>query len=108
MARCRVWDLRSNSIVRTLETGKEVTSIEVGRDGKSITTADGKEVPSLPARCFSQSHPYPHYLLEHACPPKGGDIATCSAKGCRLSHPSSCIKVIRSAHFLAWPAMDVL
>ena len=39
-----MWDLRSNSIVRTLETGKEVTSIEVSADGRTITTADGKQV----------------------------------------------------------------
>lgn len=44
---CRVWDMRSASIVRTLETGKEVTSIEVSPDGKHITTADGKEVWAL-------------------------------------------------------------
>ena len=36
--------MRSASIVRTLETGREVTSIEVSPDGRHITTADGKEV----------------------------------------------------------------
>jgi hypothetical protein len=39
-----VWDMRSNTLVRTLETGAEVTSIEVAADGSTITTADGKEV----------------------------------------------------------------
>lgn len=42
----RVWDMRSMTLVNTMETGKEVTSIETTQDGKYITTADNKEVSS--------------------------------------------------------------
>ncbi len=39
-----VWDMRAERIVRTLETGKAVTSLEVQRDGSFLATADGSEV----------------------------------------------------------------
>lgn len=39
-----VWDMRSASIVRNLETTSIVTSIEVQPDGSRYTTADGHEV----------------------------------------------------------------
>ena len=41
---CRVWDMRTQKIVKTMETGKEVTSIEIIEQGQHITTADGNEV----------------------------------------------------------------
>ena len=41
---CRVWDMREQKIVRTMDTGKEVTSIEIINEGQHITTADGNEV----------------------------------------------------------------
>ena len=36
--------MRAKRIVRTLETGKAVTSLEVQRDGSYLTSADGSEV----------------------------------------------------------------
>lgn len=39
----RVWDLRTKQIVKTLETPKIVTSIEVMPDSSYIVTADGNE-----------------------------------------------------------------
>lgn len=44
---CRAWDIRSGSLAKVLDTGKEVTSIEVSQDGRHITTADGREVTFL-------------------------------------------------------------
>ena len=38
-----MWDMRAERIVRTLETGKAVTSLEVQRDGSFLTSADGSE-----------------------------------------------------------------
>lgn len=40
----RLWDVRSEKIVRTLETKSSVTSTEVSADGRYITTADGSTV----------------------------------------------------------------
>ena len=40
----RVWDMRTQKIVKTMDTGKEVTSIEIIEQGQHITTADGNEV----------------------------------------------------------------
>ena len=42
--RCRVWDMRLQKLVKTMDTGKEVTSIEIIQEGQHITTADGNEV----------------------------------------------------------------
>ena len=42
--RCRVWDMRLQKLVKTMDTGKEVTSIEIIQQGQHITTADGNEV----------------------------------------------------------------
>ena len=36
--------MRLQKIVKTMDTGKEVTSIEIIQDGQHITTADGNEV----------------------------------------------------------------
>jgi serine-threonine kinase receptor-associated protein len=41
---CRLWDIRSDKIVHTLETKSPVTSAEVSQDGRYITTADGSSV----------------------------------------------------------------
>lgn len=40
----RLWDVRTGTIVRTLETASSVTSAEVSQDGRYITTCDGKSV----------------------------------------------------------------
>lgn len=40
----RLWDVRTGTIVRTLETKASVTSAEVSQDGRYITTADGTSV----------------------------------------------------------------
>lgn len=40
--------MRSQKIVKTMDTSKEVTSIEIIEQGQHITTADGNEVP----QCF--------------------------------------------------------
>ena len=45
---CRVWDVRMAAPVRTLATGGVVTSIELSKDGRHLTTADGKEVKVEP------------------------------------------------------------
>jgi len=44
MSVCRLWDVRSGQIVRTLETKSSVTSAEVSQDGRYITTCDGTSV----------------------------------------------------------------
>ena len=36
--------MREQKIVKTMDTGKEVTSIEIINEGEHITTADGNEV----------------------------------------------------------------
>lgn len=40
----RLWDVRTGTIVRTLETKASVTSAEVSQDGRYITTADGTSI----------------------------------------------------------------
>lgn len=51
-----VWDVRSGGVVRSLESGGAVTSIEVTPCGRFLVTADGKQVgwagqlPALPSR----------------------------------------------------------
>lgn len=73
-----VWDTRTSTLVKTLQTGKEVTSIEVVQDGRYITTADGTEVRFWdgdklePIKSFSQQ-----YSVESAsfCPEKGRFVA---------------------------------
>lgn len=48
----RLWDVRSGKIVQTLETKSPVTSAEVSRDGRYITTADGSTVKFWDANHF--------------------------------------------------------
>jgi hypothetical protein len=47
--------MRTMTLVNTLKTGKEVTSIETVQDGRYITTADGTEARNHPFSC----HPTP-------------------------------------------------
>ena len=71
---CRVWDLRTQRIVRTMETSKIVTSIEVMPDSSYVVTADGTEAKFWDGaslglkKSFAQS-----YSVESAtfCPEKG-------------------------------------
>ncbi|GAA0144028.1 translation initiation factor [Lithospermum erythrorhizon] len=44
MGGVRLWDVRTGSVVHTLETRSPVTSTEVSPDGRYITTADGFSV----------------------------------------------------------------
>ncbi len=44
--------MRMQKIVKTMDTGKEVTSIEITQQGKHITTADGNEVPACGDLCL--------------------------------------------------------
>jgi len=48
----RVWDVRTKSVVRTLDTKSSCTSVEVSRDGRYITTADGNSVKFWDANHF--------------------------------------------------------
>ncbi|CAM0951161.1 unnamed protein product [Alopecurus aequalis] len=48
----RLWDVRSEKIVHTLETKAPVTSAEVSQDGRFITTADGSSVKFWDANNF--------------------------------------------------------
>lgn len=69
-----VWDLRTQRIVRTMETSKIVTSIEVMPDSSYVVTADGTEAKFWDGaslglkKSFAQS-----YSVESAtfCPEKG-------------------------------------
>jgi serine-threonine kinase receptor-associated protein len=49
----RVWDVRTNVVVTTLETDTPVTSIEITGEGRYITTADGKNVTFFDAMTFT-------------------------------------------------------
>eukprot|EP00249_Psilotum_nudum_P004345 c17864_g1_i1 orf=418-1470(-) len=48
----RVWDVRTKTIVRNLETKSPCTSVEASRDGRYITTADGNSVKFWDANHF--------------------------------------------------------
>lgn len=50
---CRLYDIRTGQAVRNLETKCPTTSVEISRDGRFITTADGKDVKIWDARKFS-------------------------------------------------------
>lgn len=49
----RVWDVRTNMVVTTLDTETPVTSIEITGGGRYITTADGKNVTFFDAMTFT-------------------------------------------------------
>ncbi len=65
---CRVWDMREQKIVRTMETGKEVTSIEIINEGEHITTADGNEVTAPVAASYVLAGVLSMAFLGPACP----------------------------------------
>lgn len=64
---CSVWDTRSQQIVKTLETGNTVLSLELVNDGKLFITADGHDVKLWDADTFTvvKSFTFP-YKVESA------------------------------------------
>eukprot|EP00301_Raphidiophrys_heterophryoidea_P024488 c7970_g1_i1.p1 GENE.c7970_g1_i1~~c7970_g1_i1.p1 ORF type:complete len:310 (-),score=66.65 c7970_g1_i1:85-1014(-) len=52
----KVWDLRSSSIVKELPTAQPVTSIELSRDGTTLTTASGSSVHIWNAATYELLH----------------------------------------------------
>ncbi|GAB2210521.1 hypothetical protein Droror1_Dr00015788 [Drosera rotundifolia] len=71
----RLWDVRSGKIVQTLETNSSVTSAEVSRDGRYITTADGTSVKFWDANNFSlvKSYEMPCIVESASLEPKYRD-----------------------------------
>ncbi|KAL9269194.1 Serine-threonine kinase receptor-associated protein-like protein [Drosera capensis] len=71
----RLWDVRSGKIVQTLETNSSVTSAEVSRDGRYITTADGTSIKFWDANNFSfvKSYEMPCIVESASLEPKYGD-----------------------------------
>lgn len=69
-----VWDMRKPGIVRTMETDKIVTSIEVMPDSGYVVTADGTEVKFWDGASLGMKKAYSQaYSVESAtfCPEKG-------------------------------------
>lgn len=50
---CSVWDIRSHQIVKTLETGNTVLSLELVNNGEQFITADGHDVKLWDANTFT-------------------------------------------------------
>nr|XP_043617518.1 serine-threonine kinase receptor-associated protein-like [Erigeron canadensis] len=71
----RLWDVRSGKIVHTLETKSSVTSAEVSKDGRYITTADGSSVKFWDANHFGlvKSYDMPCNVESASLEPKFGD-----------------------------------
>ncbi|KAJ3691924.1 hypothetical protein LUZ60_012274 [Juncus effusus] len=71
----RLWDVRSGKIVQTLETKAPVTSAEVSRDGRYITTADGSSVKFWDANHFGlvKSYEMPCIIESASLDPKNGN-----------------------------------
>ncbi|KAJ4718302.1 Eukaryotic translation initiation factor 3 subunit I [Melia azedarach] len=71
----RLWDTRSGKIVQTLETKAPVTSAEVSRDGRYITTADGSSVKFWDANHFGlvKSYNMPCNVESASLEPKFGN-----------------------------------
>ncbi|KAI3786037.1 hypothetical protein L1987_45164 [Smallanthus sonchifolius] len=71
----RLWDVRSGEMVRTLETKSSVTSAEVSKDGRYITTADGSSVKFWDANHFGlvKSYDMPCNVESASLEPKLGD-----------------------------------
>ncbi|KAI3521660.1 hypothetical protein L1887_11132 [Cichorium endivia] len=71
----RLWDVRSGKIVHTLETKASVTSAEVSKDGRYITTADGSSVKFWDANHFGlvKSYEMPCNVESASLEPKFGD-----------------------------------
>ena len=64
---CSVWDTRSQQVVKTLETGNTVLSLELIDDGNMFLTADGHDVKLWDANTFTviKSFTFP-YNVESA------------------------------------------
>eukprot|EP00740_Mantoniella_antarctica_P011122 CAMPEP_0181369522 /NCGR_PEP_ID=MMETSP1106-20121128/12838_1 /TAXON_ID=81844 /ORGANISM="Mantoniella antarctica, Strain SL-175" /LENGTH=325 /DNA_ID=CAMNT_0023486055 /DNA_START=50 /DNA_END=1024 /DNA_ORIENTATION=- len=58
----RVWDVRTNMVVTTLDTELPVTSIEITGGGRYITTTDGKNVTFFDAMTFT---PVKKWVMEY-------------------------------------------
>ncbi|KAI3802675.1 hypothetical protein L1987_30816 [Smallanthus sonchifolius] len=71
----RLWDMRSGKIVNTLETKSPVTSAEVSKDGRYITTADGSSVKFWDANHFGlvKSYDMPCTVESASLEPKFGN-----------------------------------
>ncbi|KAG0495967.1 hypothetical protein HPP92_000658 [Vanilla planifolia] len=71
----RLWDVRSGKVVQTLETKSSVTSAEVSRDGRYITTADGTNVKIWDANHFGlvRSYNMPCTVESASLEPKFGN-----------------------------------
>ncbi|XP_076922116.1 uncharacterized protein LOC143583787 [Bidens hawaiensis] len=71
----RLWDVRSGKLVHTLETKSPVTSAEVSKDDRYITTADGSSVKFWDANHFGlvKSYDMPCNVESASLEPKFGD-----------------------------------
>ena len=70
---CSLWDMRTQQIVRTVETPEVVTSIEVQPDSSFVVTADGSEAKFWDGASLSLRKAFAQpYLVESAtfCPEK--------------------------------------
>ncbi|CAN8305101.1 unnamed protein product [Cochlearia groenlandica] len=107
----RLWDIRSDKIVQTLETKSPVTSAEVSRDGRYITTADGSSVKFWDTNNFGllKSYDMPCNVESASLEPKHGntfiaggedmwvhrfDFQTGEEIGCNKGHhgPVHCVR----------------
>ncbi|KAM7480386.1 hypothetical protein LguiA_028599 [Lonicera macranthoides] len=70
-----LWDVRSDRIVRTLETKSPVTCTEVSQDGRYITTANGSTVKFWDANLFGlvKSYDMPCNVESASLEPKFGN-----------------------------------
>ncbi|KAL7140008.1 hypothetical protein ABFS83_09G091700 [Erythranthe nasuta] len=111
MGGVRLWDVRTGTIVRTLETKSSVTSAEVSQDGRYITTADGSTVKFWDANHFGlvKSYDMPCVVESASLEPKYGnkfiaggedmwihvfDFHTGEEVGCNKGHhgPVHCVR----------------
>ncbi|KAH6757263.1 hypothetical protein C2S51_038877 [Perilla frutescens var. frutescens] len=111
MGGVRLWDVRTGTIVRTLETKSSVTSAEVSQDGRYITTADGSTVKFWDANHFGllKSYDMPCIVESASLEPKFGnkfiaggedmwvhlfDFHTGAEIGCNKGHhgPVHCVR----------------
>ncbi|KAK4410587.1 Serine-threonine kinase receptor-associated protein [Sesamum angolense] len=111
MGGVRLWDVRTGTIVRTLETKSSVTSAEVSQDGRYITTADGSTVKFWDANHFGlvKSYDMPCIMESASLEPKFGnkfiaggedmwvhvfDFHTGAEIGCNKGHhgPVHCVR----------------
>ncbi|KAL1551310.1 serine-threonine kinase receptor-associated protein-like [Salvia divinorum] len=75
MGGVRLWDVRTGTIVRTLETKSSTTSVEVSPDGRYITTADGSTIKFWDANHFGlvKSYDMPCIMESASLEPKLGN-----------------------------------